>query len=306
MIRLVIVNPCSGSRRGGKYAKTIKKVFNNLQNDYTIKNNDIFIEFTEYIGHATEIVLEYNIKYKNEDIVVYVVGGDGTISEVASAINSKRNISLVVVPKGTGNDFSRAVNSYKSIRRIIKESISNDIEKVDAILVKNRVAVNMINTGLDAAIGDNLKYFRKIPLISGNIKYKLSILYTIFSPRIYKMKIRIDDKIMKGKYTLVAIGNNKYCGGGIKMLPKADIQDGYLDICIVKNTTLIQKLIYLPKLVKGEHEDIKVVDIFKGKKITISSSKKLPVSIDGEIVYTKGFIAKISEKTLSIIKTLDK
>ena len=129
MIRLVIVNPYSGTGRGVKYAKTINKVFSDLKKEYNL-NDNVFTEFTEYVGHATEIVLEYGIKYAKDNIIVYVVGGDGTVSEVATAINNKENMSMVVIPRGTGNDFARATNSYRSIRKIIKMSLQNEPEKV--------------------------------------------------------------------------------------------------------------------------------------------------------------------------------
>ena len=305
MVRLVIVNPYSGTSRGVKYAKTINKVFEDLKKEYEFDDN-VFIEYTEYIGHATEIVLEYGIKCTNDDIVIYVVGGDGTVSEVATAINNKKNMHMVVIPRGTGNDFARVTNSYRSIRKIIKASLQIQPEKVDSILVNRRTSANMINCGFDAAICNNMNHFRRIPFISGSLKYKLAIVYTIFSPNTYNLKIRVDNKVFKGKYTLVAIGNNKYCGGGINMLPDADISDGYLDICIIKNTTLIQKLIYLPKLTKGKHRNLNIVTMLRGKKVYIASNRKIPICIDGEVLFTKGFIAKVSEKTLSVIKTLDK
>lgn len=306
MIRLVVVNPYAGNKRGSKYAKIIEKVFENLKRDNFCIEDRIFIEYTEYVGHATEIVIEYSIMYKHEDIVVYVLGGDGTVSEVATAINEKDNMSMVVIPKGTGNDFAKATNSYKSIRKIIKSSIENKPEKVDCISVKGKVITNMINTGLDAAIAYNLKYFRNIPLISGKMKYNLAILYTVFTPRTYNIKMRIDGKIYKGKYTLVAIGNNKYCGGGINILPHAEIGDGALDVCIIKNTSLLQKIKYLPKLTKGKHEGINLVEMLRAEKISVVSNKKIPVSFDGEVSYIKGFIAKVNKNTLNVIKTLDK
>lgn len=305
MIRLVIINPYSGNRRGEKYAKTIKKVFNNLEKEYKL-NDNVYLEYTEYVGHAEEISLEYCIKYKNQEIVIYIVGGDGTVSEVSQAIKNQENVSMLVIPKGTGNDFAKAINSYKSIRKIIKTSLQNSAEKVDAIDINHKVSANMVNVGLDAAIGNNVNHFRKIPFVPGSFKYKLAIAYTIFSPVKYKFKIRIDDKVLKGKYTLVAIGNNKYCGGGVNILPDADIQDGKLDVCIVKNTTLVQKLIYLPKLMKGKHKGISIVNLLTCKKISIVSNKKYPVSIDGEITFTNKLNAKIAEKSLSVIKTLDK
>ena len=242
---------------------------------------------------------------KDIDLMV-VLGGDGTISEVAQAIKNKENVSIVVIPKGTGNDFARATNTYKSIRKIIKTSLENSPQKVDTIDINNKVSANMVNVGLDAAIGNNVNHFRKIPFVPGSFKYKLAIAYTIFSPVKYKFKIRIDGKVQKGKYTLVAIGNNKYCGGGVNILPDADIQDGKLDVCIVKNTTLLQKLIYLPKLMKGKHRGIKIIDLLTCKQISIVSNKKFPISIDGEITFTNKLNAKISEKSLSVIKTLDK
>ena len=164
----------------------------------------------------------------------------------------------------------------------------------------------MINAGLDAAIAANLDKFRKIPLISGKLKYKLAIFYTVFLPKIYNLKIRIDDRVIKGKFTLIAIGNNKYYGAGVKIVTNADIQDGILDICIVKNINLLQKMMYLPKVMKGKHTHLKVVELCTAKNISVSSNKKLPVSIDGELHFIKGFRAKVSEKTLSVIKTLDK
>lgn len=306
MVRLVVVNPYAGNKRGSKYAKIIEKVFENLKRDKFCIEDKIFIEYTEYAGHATEIVIEYSIMYKHEDIVVYVLGGDGTVSEVATAINEKDNISMVAIPKGTGNDFAKATNSYKSIRKIIKSSIENKPKKVDCISVKGKVITNMINTGLDAAIAYNLKYFRNIPLISGKMKYNLAILYTVFTPRTYNIKMRIDGKVYKGKYTLVAVGNNKYCGGGINILPHAEISDGALDVCIIKNTSLLQKIKYLPKLTKGKHEGISLVEMLRAEKISVVSNKKIPVSFDGEVSYIKGFIAKVNKNTLNVIKTLDK
>ena len=63
---------------------------------------------------------------------------------------------------------------------------------------------------------------------------------------------------------------------------------------------------YLPKLTKGKHENIKVVHMLNAKEVSVASNKKIPVSIDGEIIYTNRFKAKIEENSIKIIKTLDK
>lgn len=305
MVRLVVLNPMAGSGKGIKYKDGIKKIFSNIQNEGLIPEDKVFIELTDYVGHATVIVKEYIEKYI-EPIVVYVVGGDGTLSEVAGACKHIDRLSIVVIPRGTGNDFARVTNSYKSIRKVIRESIEGKLEKIDSIEIGKNTCMNVLNAGLDAAIADNMNLFRKWPFISGSMKYKLAIAYTIFGARNYKLKIRVDDKIYKGMYTLIAIGNNKYYGGGVKALPDAKIDDGLLDICLIDSTTLFQKLIFLPKYSKGKHEDISLVKLLKGKEISVVATRKIPVSIDGEIVYTNKFKAKIEEKSVNIVKTLDK
>lgn len=305
MVRLVILNPMAGSGKGLKYKEGIKKIFENMQKAGLISGDKVFIELTNYIGHATKIVEEYIEKY-TLPIVVYVVGGDGTLSEVAQACKHVDRVSMVVIPRGTGNDFARSTNSYRSMRKIIRGSIHTEPVKVDSISIAKYTCMNVLNAGLDAAIADNMNLFRKWPFISGSMKYKLGIAYTIFGARNYKLKIRVDDKIYKGMYTLIAIGNNKYYGGGVKALPDAKIDDGLLDICLIDSTTLLQKLIFLPKYSKGKHEDINLVKLLKGKYVSVVSTRKIPVSIDGEIVYTNKFKAKIEEKSVNIIKTLDK
>ena len=305
MIRLVILNPMSGTGKGLKYLKGIENIFANIKKEGLIPKDKVCIELTKYIGHATEIVKEYIEKFTGE-MVVYVVGGDGTLSEVAEAIKYVDTTSMVVIPRGTGNDFARATNSYKSMRKIIRKSLEEKPVKVDSISIKKCTCMNVLNAGLDAAIADNMNLFRKWPVISGSMKYKLAIAYTILGAKKYKLKIRVDDKIYKGVYTLIAIGNNKYYGGGVKALHYAEIDDGMLDVCLIDSTTLIQKLFFLPKFSKGKHEGIKLVKLLKGKEISVVSTRKMPVSIDGEIYYTNRFKAKVEEKSVNIIKTLDK
>lgn len=304
MVRLVIVNPMAGTGRGEKYLKSISKIFENIKKYGYIKEDKIFLELTKAIGDATVIVEDYLSKYDDE-FVIYVVGGDGTISEVASAISHVMRASLVVIPKGTGNDFAKVTNSYKSMRKIIRRSLNETSQVVDSIKLKNRLSMNVVNLGLDAAIANNMDKFRYFPFITGSMKYRLSIFYTLFSAKKYKLKVRVDDKIFKGSYTLAAIGNNKYYGGGIKILPDADMTDGKLNICLVDSTTLIQKLMYLPKLTKGKHTNLSIVKMLEGEDISVVSNKKFPVSIDGEIIITNRLHIKIDKKSIRIIKTLD-
>lgn len=307
MLRLVVINPVSGNAKGNRYFRSIKRIFRNIKKEGLIKNDKICIELTKCVGDATNIVKRYIEKFPEQQIIVYVVGGDGTLGEVATACLNVLNISIVAIPKGTGNDFSRMLNSYTSMRKIIRRSLEIKPNTIDCMLVnKDKTCINVLNAGFDAQIAANMNLFRKWNFLSGSMKYKLAIVYTLFSAKQYKLKVRVDDKEFKGKFTLIAIGNSKYYGGGIKILPEAEMADGDLDVCLIDATNIFQKLQFLPKLVKGKHTNIPVVHMLKGKNITVVATRKIPLSIDGEIVYTNRFRAKIIEKSIKIIKTLDK
>lgn len=307
MLRLVVINPIAGNAKGDRYFKSITKIFGNITKEGLIPNDKICYEVTKGVGDATAIVKRYINEFPNENIVIYVVGGDGTLGEVATACINESRTAIVAIPKGTGNDFARMLNSYTSMRKIIRRSLDIVPEAVDSIVVNNnKICINVLNTGLDAQIADNMNLFRKWNFLSGSMKYKLAIVYTLFSAKQYRLKIRVDDKVYKGKYTLLAIGNSKYYGGGVMILPQAEMSNGTLDICLIDATTMLQKLNFLPKLMKGKHANIHVVHMLKGKNISVVSNRKIPLSIDGEIVYTNRFKAKILEKGIKIIKTLDK
>ena len=306
LLRLVVVNPVAGNAKGNRYVKSITKIFENIKKDGLIKNDKICIETTKGVGDATKIAESYIKEYDKEEIVIYVVGGDGTLGEVATACINKMNVSVVAIPKGTGNDFSRMLNSYTSMRKIIRRSIVNKSETIDSILVgKDKICMNILNAGFDAQIADNMNLFRKWHFMPGSMKYKLAIIYTLFSAKQYRLKVRVDNNVYKGKYTLIAIGNSKYYGGGIKILPDAEMSNGILEICLIDATSFFQKINFLPKLMLGDHINIPVVHMLEGKNISVVSNKKIPISIDGEIVYANRFRAKILEKSISVIKTLD-
>ena len=109
------------------------------------------------------------------------------------------------------------------------------------------------------------------------------------------------DKVLKGKFTLAAIANGKYYGGGIKPCPNADVNDGFLDCCIIDSTYLFSKIKLLPKYKKGNHTNLKQANIFKAKEVSIVSTKKFPISVDGEIYYTNKLHIKVLPKAINIV-----
>lgn len=292
MKHIIMVNPVSGRKKGYKHAIVIQKLLKKY-------NIDSQIITSTYAGQLR--TLAYDISH-NEDARFYSIGGDGTLNEIASGIIGT-NSEIVVLPCGTGNDFSRCVNEYSSLRKIILTSLNSKSSKVDVIkLNSNKYCINILNAGFDALIAHNMNKFRWVPFISGTGKYNLSILYTLFFNRNYRLRIKTNNDMYKDKFTLVAFANAKCYGGGVIPCKNSNVFDGKLNMCLARGTSFFEKLYLLPKYKKCKHENISKVTIDNDiENMTIVSNKKFPLAIDGEIIFTNRIKAQILPKAVNIV-----
>lgn len=293
MEHIIMVNPISGRKNGLKHAIVVQKLLkkNNIESN---------IVSSTYSGELKKI--SYDISHKQKTRF-YCIGGDGTLNELVSGIVNTDS-EIVVLPCGTGNDFSRYINEYSSLRKIILNSINAKPTKIDVMkLSKNRYCINILNAGFDALVAYNMNKFRWIPLISGSGKYNLAIIYTLFFNRNYKLRIKTNEYIMKNRFTLVAVSNARYYGGGVVPCPHSIANDGKLSICAVGPTSLFTKIILLPKYKKCKHENLKLANINDNiTSVSIVSNRKFPLSIDGEITYTNRIKAQIIKNAVNIIQ----
>lgn len=292
MKHVIMVNPISGKKKGQKHAVVVQK----LLKKYNIESQIIT---STYSGQLKS--LAYEISH-NDKARFYCIGGDGTLNEVISGI-IHTDSEVVVLPCGTGNDFARYINEYNSLRKIILTSLNTKSEKYDVMkLNSNKYCINMLNAGFDALVAYNMNKFRWVPFISGTAKYNLSIVYTLFFNRNYRLRIHSNNFTVKDKFTLIAIANAKYYGGGVKPCINSEANDGKLNTCVVKSTSLLQKVILLPRYKNCNHQNLSKVYLNDDiEYISIVSNKKFPLSIDGEIIFTNRVKAQIIPKAVNIV-----
>lgn len=292
MEHIILVNPIAGRKKGEKYAVRIQK----LLEKYNVTSS---IHVSKYPKHLTLLAKELSSKSKCR---FYSIGGDGTLNEIMQGIIGTDS-EIVVTACGTGNDFIRSISKYKSMRKIIVNSINAPSSLIDIMqLNNNRYCMNILSAGFDAMVGKNIDKFRWVPLVSGTFKYNLSIIYTLFQNKNFKFKVRLNDEVIKQYFTLVAISNGKYYGGGVCPSPDAIVDDGLLDICLIDSTSLFKKIILLPKYKATKHLNLKPVKMKKTNKISIVSTKRFPVNVDGEIFYTKKLQCKLIPQCINIVK----
>lgn len=288
----IFANPFSGNKKGLSKAKSVQLILKKY-------NIDSEIIESEYPGFFTKKARELSSISKCR---IYVIGGDGTINEVVNGIVNTTS-EIVIIPCGTGNDFLKSISKYSSMRKIVEESINKESSKVDAINIvnKNMYSINILSVGFDAMVAKNVNKFRRVPFITGSMKYKMSIFYTLMSDFFYKFKIRTDTFLKKGTFTLIAVANGKFYGGSIIPCPMANVHDGKLDCCIISKTTILKKLKFLPKFSKGKHTNLNEVSFCSVKEIKIVSTRSFPVNIDGEIINTNRLHLKVIPNALNVV-----
>jgi YegS/Rv2252/BmrU family lipid kinase len=277
MFYVFIVNPTSGN---GDAESLLGRI-----HDACIKRNiDYKVHITSCIGDATNIAESYKHK---KDIIMYAVGGDGTLSEVLNGIIGTKNM-LALIPAGSGNDF------YRTLK--LKE---DKILNIDVGKLNNRYFINVASIGIDAEVGANAELMKKKGINAKNI-YTTAIIYTFLKYKHKILEYKIKNNIKIDKFTMLTICNASYYGGGYHIAPGADLSDGYFDVYFVKK---ISKVIILPlllKLKRGTHEESKLIEKKLIKKITLKSKNKIVCCIDGEIIESNKFKFKVIENAVTI------
>ena len=296
---LLIINPVSGKKDYKKYLPSIKEIFHDFNFKIDIKKSD-------YIGHIIEIVQKSAIsKYFS----IVIMGGDGSFHEAINGMmnrNDSMKIPIGIIPNGSGNSLCRDLNLLNPLaaaRAIANnQRINIDIAK---IITNNTVIYNfnIIGWGMVSSIGIKAEKHRWL----GPSRYTIISLIEIFLKKTFKSKIifyneselrnEINDSFIFG-----VICNTIHTGNGMKMAPKARIDDGLVDLLLIKNVSRLRLLKLMPKLFSGTHINDENVSYFKIKKLKLSTKSNYKLNIDGEIKGSSSFEFEVLPKKIQTFK----
>lgn len=281
MKHIFILNPVAGkSKAESAYLPKIIEAAKKTGIEYEIHR-------TINVRDAEKYARQRCLANKTEKLRFYAVGGDGTLNEVANGVYGSENAEIAFIPAGTGNDFARVFKEYKYFRDITRQ-INGTSRAVDLIKYNSRYAINMINIGLDCSVAVKAAELKNKPFLKGPFAYAGGIAAVLAGNRGFDLQISIEDSTeYQGLFTLVAIANGAYCGEGFKGVPKAEIDDGLLDVSIVNKVNRRTFVSLLAHYRSGTHLDIpKVKDIIiyeKCRSITVKSKNTMQICADGEV-----------------------
>ncbi|MBE6707491.1 MAG: diacylglycerol kinase family lipid kinase [Ruminococcaceae bacterium] len=278
-----IINPASGK-------KTTKDGLEERIREVCVKRGvEADIYFTACRGDAREYVRNYVIDASNE-VRFYACGGDGTLCECISGLmerNTRDNVSVGVIPVGTGNDFVRCFGGAQGFLDISAQLDATPME-IDVIKCNDDYAVNMINVGFDCQVVVKTAEMKKKSFIPSKFAYIAGLILTLIKKPGAVFRSASDKNENRTlKLLLATFANGKYCGGGFYSNPNSRLDDGVINALFVDDISRIRFLSIVGRYKSGTHLDGKNDDIFSendSSDFELEFDGPTNISIDGEIV----------------------
>lgn len=282
----VIVNPESNkgrTRQRWKYIKEGIKVF--------IK--EFKYEFTEKPLQAIEITRD---AIKSGSDLIIGVGGDGTMNEIANGFFEDRKIinpeaTLGIVPSGTGCDFTKSLNipsGLKNALKVITQARSALID-IGKVTFKNhsgkdseRFFVNISDFGIG---GEVVRKVNQKRMERKATSYLRCLISTMIQYRNKRLRIRINDReLLVDDYLAGVVANGRIFGKGMKIAPRAKLDDGLFDFVLIKAMKFLEFCRHGWKIYTGSHLSVSKISLIRAEKIEAlpEGNEEVLIELDGE------------------------
>ena len=255
--------------------------------------------------------------------VILLFGGDGTIHRHLGQL-VKLGLPVLVVPAGSGNDFASSLELRRvrdslaawnrfchgsSNLREIDLGIISAIDRGEALSPPQYFCC-VAGVGLD---GEVSRRANKLPRwLRGHGGYALTLVPTIFTFTPFRMKVLTAAEHAANAGThwtvrshqptlLAAFANTPLYGGGMRIAPKAKMDDGLLDVCIVGGVDRLRLLRLFPTVYSGNHLKVREVEYFHASRLRVETDQPLDIYADGEYVCCTPAEVAVQEKALKVI-----
>ena len=275
----VVFNPAAGRGRGGQYIASYLSLLRRY-----VKKFDYAV--TEHAGHEVDLTDKaLSSGYKS----IVAVGGDGTWSIVADRIvrYGSKDVTLGMLPAGTGNDFGKSLGIRFQRREAAVRAIAAGHRKtIDVGRVEGRHFLNLVGFGFDIAVIDDAA---NLPVLKGDVVYRFCALRQLFRFRGIQLTLSAGDAPpLRRDHLMLVIANASYFGGSFHIAPRASLEDGKLDAVSIYNAGPISRARLFSQVAKGKHEGRDKVSIQQGSGFRVEFEQPVRYEVDGEVHASSG------------------
>ena len=264
---MAIINPFSGNQGKDMVPKLIEEVIDHSRFDVEIA----LVTREQRVSDLAAMAVEKNF------YGVIAVGGDGTVNGAASAVKDS-DTALAIIPCGSGNGLARHLEIPMNMRKALEVINRDHVEVCDYCMVNDETFVCTCGMGFDAEIAERYAQRNK----RGPINYVKTAfeVYAHYKP--IHCTIEIDDQVIEEDVFVVTCANAAQYGNNAFIAPHASLQDGLIDITIIKPFSPLESPIVGGSLFTKTVDKNRHVDIYRARQVKIHSSQPNVFHIDGE------------------------
>jgi len=290
---ILTVNPHGGTKQGPQLLKKVKPIFD-------AAGAELFIIETTFAGHAKELANQFDLSGYDGFIGI---GGDGTLHEIVNGMltrNDGQKIPIGIIPGGSGNSYMhdlKLTDPLKAAKTIINcttRSLDSARVEVNHVI---KYAMNMVGWGLVTDVGNKAEHFRWL----GTNRYTILSVIEVFRHKNRSASLIMDDKKIEDEFTFIIACNSMHVGKGMKIAPKAKLDDGLIDLIVIRSGASRTRLLQvLPKLFDGSHINEPEVEYYQTSEFSLIPEKDEILNIDGEIMGSTPIKVKMISNAIEI------
>ena len=269
------------------------------------EKDDCTVYVTQGQRDATRYVRQWCLDHPGEAVRFIACGGDGTINEVFSGAVGFENVSVTCYPCGSGNDFVKVFGGAERFLDVEK-LIHAPVQKLDLLKSGEHYSVNVLNFGFDTTVAITINKEREKTGHGTKSAYTKGVITALIKSMKNTCTVTADGEVLNpdGKALLCTLANGRYVGGSFCCAPRAQIGDGFIEVCLLKPVSRFRFLKILAPYTNGQHLDdpaMKEIVVYRrAKSIHVQAPAGFAYSLDGEIIYKNDFTVEIVPGALDL------
>jgi YegS/Rv2252/BmrU family lipid kinase len=282
----LLVNPASG---GGRALKALPEVIAELDR--------LGAPHRTVTTRSMEHAAEEATKSAEAGETVAAVGGDGLLRPIAGALKGTAS-AVALVPAGRGNDLARVLGIPRQPGEAARIAVEGGERLLDVASVDGTPYLGIASLGFDS---DANRIANEVKRFKGDAVYLYAALRALVAWKPAGFVVTVDGTRHSVTGYTVAVGNSRAYGGGMMLLPHAELDDGKLDVLIAADTPKPAALRGLARVFKGKHLELPWMQVLKGEVIEVTSDRPFVIYADGDPIGATPATMRVERRVLRVI-----
>jgi YegS/Rv2252/BmrU family lipid kinase len=282
----LLVNPASAHGRTLKLLPVIEQ-------DLDERRIPFRVERTRGLEDGVERALQA----VEADEVPVVISGDGLVGAVGGAMAGSET-PLGIIPGGRGNDLARVLGIPDDPLAAVAVLAAGESRRIDVGEANGKRFLGIVSVGFDSECN---RLANEVTIIRSNLVYVYSLFRILLAWKPARFTIRSESERIRTSGYSISVANNSTFGGGMRIAPQAELDDGLLDVITVGEVGKLRFVANLRKVFKGTHIDDEQVQMFRASRVEITASRPFPVYADGEHLTELPVSVRVLPRALSVL-----